>query len=258
VRILSLSTNVCRSTLLAARLAEMGMVVVHCPDASSWQGFASLDDVAAVVTDSEAVRRDPAALKLLVQRLDYPFVMALVGEESSDRLAAWSVGAHLCLSRHTEVGQLAHALRALLDTHDGPPGARAYTPGGRRGDGAIAHGGGLHEWTLTETGPTLVSPTGVHIKLSYTEHDFLDILMSHHGEVVSTRDGLQLQGRRGGKRLVMSGTLAMLVCRLRRKVARHGLDLPVRSVYGCGYSFIPHYVAPLQARLPPALHRLAP
>lgn len=242
MQILFLSEELDRPKVLAARLAGSGIDVVR-------RGTKALDEVVlpdhivAIVVDSRAVGKDYKHALSCIGRSSSQFVIALVGDDEGERSAAWGAGVNVCLSRDIDVAELAAALQVLATKRirADPPNVRdGFVPAGNDGRGV---------WRLGGDGVTLIAPTGVKIVLSPREGYFIELLMAHHGSAVDTRDGLQLRGPGATRKWFLGRrTVPMVVCRLRRKLARLGLELPVRTIYGVGYSFTQERTLPQNTR----------
>jgi DNA-binding response OmpR family regulator len=234
MRILSISTDVHLTDSLACRLMAEGIAVMHCQDAPTLRNLQALTDLTAIVTDSRSLSHDDGLIAA-IHDLKCPCVVVLVGEALQDRAAAWAVGAHVCVSRDIDLDELASGLSALGHKQENGTAVN----GGGFALGAAVNADGRESWRLIDGGLTLLAPTGARIGLSHTEGDFLDLLMSNRGRTVNTRGGIRLGAQ---ERIMAEKTLRTMICRLRRKVARYGLDAPIRSVYGSGYSFAPQRV----------------
>jgi two-component system, OmpR family, response regulator len=92
-------------------------------------------------------------------------------------------------------------------------------------------------WRLLRADWTLESPNSARITLTSTEVAFLEILLTKPGQACS-RTELISALRRPSMRF-NERNLDEVVRRLRRKVEQDsGLTIPIRVVYGIGYSFI--------------------
>lgn len=91
-------------------------------------------------------------------------------------------------------------------------------------------------WLLNETQWSVVSPTGVTVKLTRTEVRFLLPLMKSPGEPVERQFLIASLGHKTDYYDVRR--LEIMVRRLRKKIEAHGAEpLPLETIYGRGYAF---------------------
>lgn len=105
---------------------------------------------------------------------------------------------------------------------------------------AAFHAAPLHElksWSLSHDGWVLTNPSGFALQLSARERLFLQRLWQQLGETVS-RDNLIIAMGEDPYHYDVH-RLDALVSRLRRKFADEGGAMPLRSVRGQGYVFVP-------------------
>lgn len=95
----------------------------------------------------------------------------------------------------------------------------------------------LKSWSLSHDGWVLTNPTGFSLQLSARERLFLQRLWQQLGETVS-RDNLIIAMGEDPYHYDVHRLDAM-VSRLRRKFADEGVTVPLRSVRGQGYVFVP-------------------
>jgi DNA-binding response OmpR family regulator len=202
MRVLSFSSSTQRSDALACRLMSRRMAVVHCDPEWGVAPLQASREVSVVLIESELLRSGGTQLEHRMRTLPCAIVIALIGQEPADRLAAWSAGAHITVRRDLPLNALAGALAAFGN-------ARAPQAG--------------------------IAP----LNLNYQEREFLELLIARQGGVLHTRCGLSLSpgpGRR--RRVVAHRTLSTMLCRLRRKFDQVGVELPVRCVHGRGFLLV--------------------
>jgi DNA-binding response OmpR family regulator len=163
-------------------------------------------------------------------------VVALVGDDPAERMAAWEAGAQACIARNVDFQALTAALRSFGKTLSALPFNRGTVPVKTEGlpGSALLHY--RDAWRLDNDDRALIAPAGTRLPLSPCEGHFLRHLIERPGEVVNAEQGLWLGEP---SRLVKLTTLRSLLCRLRRKVRSQGWELPVRNYYGSGYVFTP-------------------
>jgi DNA-binding response OmpR family regulator len=228
MQILFLSEDVHRASALAARLRPNGISLIRHADPHVLDDSNLYRGLVATVIDSRTVDGNYRGVMARLGRVGPQFVIALVGDGDGERSAAWAAGVNVCLSRYVEVDELSAALRVL---------ALKRAPDGSDGE-AQENGAPLDVWSFRDDGVTLVAPTGATIILTSRERDFMNLLMANRGNPVDTRDGIEFSNRDETRRWFLDRQMIpMVVCRLRRKLAKVGLDLPIRTIYGVGYAF---------------------
>lgn len=95
----------------------------------------------------------------------------------------------------------------------------------------------LQPWSLSHDGWVLTDPNGFSLQLSARERLFLQRLWQQLGETVS-RDNLIIAMGEDPYHYDVHRLDAM-VSRMRRKFAEEGIAIPLRSVRGQGYVFVP-------------------
>lgn len=230
MRILPLFSDIRRSDVFTCRLIAAGFSLVQYRNVTIPGGMARVHEPTVVITDRTTLEASSGGYARLIEELDPQCVVALVGADMTDRIAAWGAGAQVCVYDDLDLQELVAALGALGRKLAGMPlkaGAMC-----RESETQLQY---RDTWHLENEDLTLVTPTGAVIDVSPYEGYFLQLLIANHDRVVMAHDGLWL-GR--PRRLVKLKTLRSLLCRLRRKVKRHGWNLPIRNIYGCGYSFV--------------------
>lgn len=92
-------------------------------------------------------------------------------------------------------------------------------------------------WRLMERRFLLLSPEGVDITLSVTEHRLLIVLFRAAGANVPFAQAQIAVAGGADKKEVSKSSVSVLVNRLRAKVRKRGMDLPLHTVRGTGYHF---------------------
>lgn len=90
-------------------------------------------------------------------------------------------------------------------------------------------------WALEDQGWGLKTPEGQLVRLTSAERKFVLRLARRPGKATSHAQLLQTLGRSPSDSIAARSVLGVLVSRLRRKVAAHGTELPLRSVHNEGY-----------------------
>lgn len=92
-------------------------------------------------------------------------------------------------------------------------------------------------WTLAEQGWLLIAPQGESVSLTTGERAFMSTLLSAPSLRATHQQLSVAVASSYASASGQHGTLGVLLSRLRRKVARHGLGVPVKSVHNWGYMF---------------------
>lgn len=93
------------------------------------------------------------------------------------------------------------------------------------------------QWQLDDRAWVLRTPAGKQVRLTYAERCFMLELVRLPGLSATHADLGAACGNTAMDGAVVKSRLGVLVSRLRRKVAQHGADLPVQSLYKLGYMF---------------------
>lgn len=155
--------------------------------------------------------------------LDCGIIMLTAHGNAEARVRGFESGADIYLVKHTSLREIAAAVHSLLrrlppDTED-QEAAEASTA-----------------WVLDAVAWTLLAPDGQAIRLTATENAFVGALIARPGLPCPRDDLVRILSRR--RTHFDNRNLDAVVSRLRRKIAdRTGVDPPIKSVYGVGYSF---------------------
>lgn len=144
----------------------------------------------------------------------------------ADRVTGLDSGADAYLVKDADLLEIDATIRSVLRRLPQPAGAVSEPSAvpARAGEG----------WHLPPNSPVLQTPHGTTVVLTPSEHAFLISLLQRPGEPVSRAEIAQGMDRMPNWTL---RNLDSLVRRLRHKVkAADGAVLPVRMVYGRGYS----------------------
>ena len=127
----------------------------------------------------------------------------------------------------------------------------AWPPGGQPPAGAprSPQDAASASWRLEDSGWTLAGPRGDRLRLTTSERAFMSRLLAaparrlSRGDLVASLGKAQRPsaGAQDGEPGRVSASLRgvdVMVCRLRRKAHKQGIDLPVRAVYRWGYMFV--------------------
>lgn len=89
-------------------------------------------------------------------------------------------------------------------------------------------------WTLSRT--SLTSPTGIQVSLTPQEYELLDVLVRHKNEVCSKE---QLSSLLFGYEMNPdTHRIDVIISRIRTKARKKGSQLPIRTIFGRGITFI--------------------
>ena len=98
--------------------------------------------------------------------------------------------------------------------------------------------GGSAGWQLLENAWKLVAPGGISVTLSTTERSFMQVLLGAESRSATHEQLARALGPVTGDMSVAGRErMSVMVSRLRRKVAKAGAQLPIRSLHGQGYMF---------------------
>jgi two-component system OmpR family response regulator len=170
--------------------------------------------------------------------------------DSESRIGALLCGADACVDAATNTLELAAILLAVgrrqrkgagssveaIADEDNPspdhtePPVKISHPTEREIDKQVI--GQSHSWRLTDHGWTLENPSGELLPLTASEREFVRGLMSAPNGLLTREEALS-----HNPELIGGRSLDVMISRLRRKAAAKGMDLPIRSVRGCGYLF---------------------
>jgi two-component system OmpR family response regulator len=170
--------------------------------------------------------------------------------DSESRIGALLCGADACVDAATNTLELAAILLAV-GRRQSKSGAGSSvhtmaTPGNLAAH-AVSHeeipdsfhpdvnrpeAGQHHNWKLADHGWTLANPGGELLPLTASEREFVRGLMSAPNGLLTREEALSHNPELTGGR-----SLDVMISRLRRKAAAKQMDLPIRSVRGCGYLF---------------------
>ncbi|OVZ54750.1 hypothetical protein CDO44_25905 [Pigmentiphaga sp. NML080357] len=90
------------------------------------------------------------------------------------------------------------------------------------------------QWRLSTPPRRLIGPGDQSLPLTLTEWQFVSLLFMAPNRVLTFAQWQAASVRDGQRQL---HNVAVLVSRLRRKAARHGIKLPLEAVRGVGYAF---------------------
>ncbi|MHA7774942.1 response regulator transcription factor [Roseibium sp. M-1] len=147
-------------------------------------------------------------------------IMLTAHGDTESRVRGFDSGADIYLVKHTSLREILAAVQSLL----------------RRLPSGSGEGGGGPEWVLDSVSWKLRPPEGMAIKLTATEKTFLEALVVKSGATCTREDlARQLASR---QTQFDNRHLDAVVSRLRRKIQdQTGVEPPIKSVYGVGYSF---------------------
>lgn len=171
-----------------------------------------------------------ANLRALVPQCGIVVVSEL--EDSAQRAELLRVGADAYFPRTVTAVELQAMLEAIQRRAKSLMGSQTVTMGPVV-DNHELKGESASHWVIRDNGWTLASPEGRLIKLTYGEKYFIELLHTSVGKRVSRE---QLMSSKVSA-TTNSRAVDSLISRLRRKAAKAGVELPIKSVHGWGYSF---------------------
>jgi DNA-binding response OmpR family regulator len=153
-------------------------------------------------------------------KINCGIIMLTAHGDSESRVRGFDSGADIYLVKHTSLREILAAVQSLI----------------RRLSGASSEGNNAAEWVLDNVSWKLLPPGGDAIKLTATERIFLEALVSNSGAPCARDDLSRLLSNRQTQ--FDNRHLDAVVSRLRRKIQdQTGVESPIKSVYGVGYSF---------------------
>lgn len=218
-------------------LAENGYRFRHCPDTAALRFQLRLelelaahtkDPVMAVLAASAPLNRSAAGILAAV-----PHVGVLASIDSCDDAtlaATLQSGVDIWCPRGCSPQVLALSLHGLRRRLERRPASVASK-------GAPQASSEAGPWALKGQGWMLQTPAGQLVRLTSAERQFVLGLAQQSDQAASHAQLLQTLGRDQPDSIAARSTLGVLVSRLRRKVAVHGVELPIRSIHNQGYMF---------------------
>jgi DNA-binding response OmpR family regulator len=252
-------------------LTELGLKVYGCGDLASL--YRVLDSEPVYVVLLRRAGHRAALVDVLLPELRASYSLSIVVESPDcsidDRLRALEAGADVCLDHAYDPRELAallsaqarrcaHWARSMADpaaASDANPrrvhaaadsacvpiatGNLPRSVSTSNGDGSVAIAGRqvapplqLAAWNLLYQGWVLVTPEGNQLSLTGVERSFFLALVNddHHelSREALAREKLNLNFK----------SISVAVSRLRKKVEKAGVRLPLHTVHGMGYVFI--------------------
>jgi DNA-binding response OmpR family regulator len=227
-------------------LTEQGLTVFGCSDLASLYRVLEKESAHAVLlrrTDHCAALIDVLLPEL---RASYPICIVVESLDCSmeDRMQALGAGADLCLDHVYDARELAALICA--QTRRSPPASEpvpalhaaaspAEASGHAGGSGPLAAAQlvpALEVWHLLYQGWVLVTPQGRQISLTGVERSFFLALAQDE------RHELSREALSQGKFNLNFKSISVAISRLRKKVHKGGVRLPLHTVHGMGYVFI--------------------
>ncbi|GAB2184091.1 response regulator transcription factor [Roseibium sp. LAB1] len=189
--------------------------------AEMWEALGNAEQPDVVILDVSLPDGNGFDLaKDLREKINCGIIMLTAHGDSESRVRGFDSGADIYLVKHTSLREILAAVQSLI----------------RRLSGASGEGGNAVEWVLDNVSWKLLPPDGDAIKLTATERIFLEALVANSGAPCARDDLSRLLSNRQTQ--FDNRHLDAVVSRLRRKIQDHtGVEPPIKSVYGVGYSF---------------------
>ncbi|WP_397475151.1 winged helix-turn-helix domain-containing protein [Pusillimonas sp.] len=220
-------------------LAEHGYRLCHCPDTAALRlslrrelelASHTRDPVLAVLAASAPLNRSAASILAATPQVG---VLACIDACDDATLATTlQLGVDIWCPRTSSPQILAlslHSLKRRLERCEPTSGAPKGVPCDSDTEAGF--------WALKDQGWVLETPAGRLVRLTSAERQFVLGLVQQANQAASHAELLQALGRHQPDSAAARSTLGVLVSRLRRKVAGHGAELPVRSIHNRGYMF---------------------
>lgn len=154
---------------------------------------------------------------------DVGIIMLTARNQDEDRVRALTRGADIYLTKPVQLEALAANIVSLA----------------RRLQGKNVSLRGVETaWRLSADGWSLHSPGGKSVLLTTSERTILEVLLRRPNVAVSREELVSALGHSSD--YFLNNRMDMLMSRLRRKIFDHtGCHMPLRTVRGIGFSFIP-------------------
>jgi DNA-binding response OmpR family regulator len=253
-------------------LTDLGLKVYGCGDLASL--YRVLDNEPIYVVLLRRAGHCPALVDVLLPELRASYSLSIVVESPDcsidDRLRALDAGADLCLAHAYDPRELAallcaqarrsalwgrctansiadadlagRMLNAAVDTGDIGPAAPGSSPRAVSASSRYVSAAGpgtlipttpsLAVWQLLYQGWVLVTPEGNQLSLTGVERSFFLALAKDERHELS-REALARE-----KFNLNFKSISVAISRLRKKVEKAGVRLPLHTVHGMGYVFI--------------------
>ena len=158
-------------------------------------------------------------------QIDCGIIMLTAHGNTESRVRGFESGADIYLVKHTSLREIAAAVQSLLRRL--PPNPDATDEDSETVSTA---------WVLDTVTWTLQTPGGEAVKLTATENTFVRSLIANPGAPRSREELARILSKRQTQ--FDNRHLDAVVSRLRRKILEQtGIEPPIKSVYGVGYSF---------------------
>ena len=219
-------------------LSRHGYRLCHCPDTAALRlnlgreldrAARTKDPVLAVLAASAPMNRSAASILSAAPQVG---VLAVIDACDDTTLATTlQLGVDIWCPRACSSEILAlslHGLKRRLERCQSTSRTRDVVPERSAAPDA---------WTLKDQGWVLATPAGELVRLTSAERQFVLHLVQQTDQAASHAELLQTLGHPPRDSVAARSTLGVLVSRLRRKVATHGAELPIRSMHNRGYMF---------------------
>jgi DNA-binding response OmpR family regulator len=157
-------------------------------------------------------------------------ILVLTGKtELEDRLDSYEAGADAFLSKPVNFRELSALVINMLDRSKqiGTQASQVVEEHSRTHDD--------QPWKILRDGWLLITPKGESLKLTLKEFEFLLTLTNNSAIAFPRQDLLKILGYLNNE--YGNRALDSLVYRLRHKVEKIGVSLPIQTAHGVGYSF---------------------
>ena len=215
---------------LVEYLGACGHRVVGCEDGRALDRALAAAPVEIIILDINLPGESGFAIaSRLREHSTVGIIMLTARGLNVDRVVGLELGADVYMVKPVELRELEAQVRSLARRLETPHPAAVPPPS--------------PGWIYDQLTWTLLSPSGVRIKLTANERIFISLLVAGPGEPVSRDAIMRALGKRGWDPADRS--VDSMVRRLRAKSEESGgTELPIEAVHGTGYAF----TAPIELR----------
>lgn len=164
--------------------------------------------------------------ELAKRRSDAGIIILSARTARDDRVRGYSKGADIYLVKPVDVEELGLAISNLARRRRSVPGPT----------GSPDTSSALRELTLDQRRQVVITPDGVHLKVSAREAAFLEYIATHSSDVVSRSHVAKIFGE--DQLLPSSRVTDVALARLRARLRKAGVELPLQVVRNVGYRLL--------------------
>lgn len=212
---------------LADYLSQNGMSVTEAASGAAFRSGVASNSHDVIVLDINLPDISGFELtELAKRRSDAGIIILSARTARDDRVRGYSKGADIYLVKPVDVEELGLAISNLARRR------RSLTVHTGSSDTSNAS----RELTLDRRRQVVITPSGVHLKVSAREAAFLEYIAAHSSDVVSRSHLAQIFGE--DQLLPSSRVTDVALARLRARLRKAGVELPLQVVRNVGYRLL--------------------